>query len=161
VVSFSDGDIRAIVETGELTDKIAEGYLIDVLIKRRDKIGRYWLSRINPIDKFTVKNSGGMLRLSFADLGLENNIFNEIQTYYEFSVYEANEDVLLKNGRVQTPDLSIRRSRLPADSSAEKPVILRFEIRTHRKDARVSNKPTRVFIALEDSSPRIVGIQRD
>jgi hypothetical protein len=40
VMAFSDDLIRALVKTGQFSDPRAEAYLGDVLIKRRDKIGR-------------------------------------------------------------------------------------------------------------------------
>jgi hypothetical protein len=49
VMAFSDDAIRAVVSTGQLADAEAERYLIDVLIKRRDAIGRAYLPAINPI----------------------------------------------------------------------------------------------------------------
>ena len=49
VMAFSDEMIRAAVKTGEFSDPKAEQYLADVLIKRRDKIGRAYLTKINPI----------------------------------------------------------------------------------------------------------------
>ena len=49
VMAFSDDLIRAIVKTGEFTDPAAERHLADVLIKRRDKVGRAYLTVINPI----------------------------------------------------------------------------------------------------------------
>ena len=49
VMAFSDEMIRAIVKTGQFSDPKAEQYLGDVLIKRRDKIGRAYLPKVNPI----------------------------------------------------------------------------------------------------------------
>jgi hypothetical protein len=49
VMAFSDDQIRALVKTGQFTDAAAEQYLGDVLIKRRDKIGRAYLTAINPV----------------------------------------------------------------------------------------------------------------
>ena len=40
VMAFTDEMIRAVVKTGQFSDPAAEQYLADVLIKRRDKIGR-------------------------------------------------------------------------------------------------------------------------
>ena len=40
VMAFTDDMIRALVETGQYSDPAAEKLLADVLIKRRDKIGR-------------------------------------------------------------------------------------------------------------------------
>ena len=48
-MAFTDEQIRAAVKTGGFTDPAAEKLLADVLIKRRDKIGRAYFSRINPL----------------------------------------------------------------------------------------------------------------
>ena len=49
VMAFSDEAIRAVVSTGQLTDSEAERHLVDVLITRRDAIGRAYLTALNPI----------------------------------------------------------------------------------------------------------------
>ena len=49
VMAFSDELIRAAVRTGQYSDAAAEKHLGDVLIKRRDTIGRVYLNAINPI----------------------------------------------------------------------------------------------------------------
>ena len=48
-MAFTDEMIRAVVKTGQFSDPAAERHLADVLIKRRDKIGRAYLVPINPI----------------------------------------------------------------------------------------------------------------
>jgi hypothetical protein len=49
VLAFSDDLIRAAVHTGEFSDPVAEKYLADVLIKRRNKIASVYLTAVNPI----------------------------------------------------------------------------------------------------------------
>jgi hypothetical protein len=49
VVAFTDDLIRAAVHTGEFSDRAAEKYLADTLIKRRDKIASVYLAAVNPI----------------------------------------------------------------------------------------------------------------
>src|SRR4030095_193336 len=49
VATLSDALIRAAVHTGEYSDPVAEKYLADVLIKRRDKVTRLYLTAVNPI----------------------------------------------------------------------------------------------------------------
>jgi len=58
VMGFNDGLLRAIVKTGEFSDQAAAQYLGDVLIKRRDKIGRTYLTRINPISHPALSAAG-------------------------------------------------------------------------------------------------------
>jgi hypothetical protein len=52
VMAFTEKEIRAIVRTGQLSDSEAEDYLVETLVKRRDKIGRAWLTRLNSFDQF-------------------------------------------------------------------------------------------------------------
>ena len=49
VLAFTDDLIRAAVHTGEFSDPAAEKHLVDVLIKRRDKIASVYLTAVNPI----------------------------------------------------------------------------------------------------------------
>jgi hypothetical protein len=58
VMAFSDDLIRAVVRTGEYGDPAAAAHLVNVLIKRRDAIGRTYLPAINPIVDPTLDASG-------------------------------------------------------------------------------------------------------
>jgi hypothetical protein len=58
VMSFTDDDIRTIVETGDLSNPEAEQYLVEQLIQRRGKIGAYWFNRVNTADRFRVSDAG-------------------------------------------------------------------------------------------------------
>ena len=49
VLAFTDDLIRAAVHTGEFSDPAAEKHLVDVLIKRREKIASVYLTAVNPI----------------------------------------------------------------------------------------------------------------
>ena len=58
VMAFSDDMIRAVVKAGAYSDPAAETHLADVLIKRRDKIGRAYLTAINPVVDPALDESG-------------------------------------------------------------------------------------------------------
>ena len=58
VMAFTDEQIRTAVKTGGYSDPAAEKLLADVLIQRRDKIGRRYTSRINPLTRFAMTDSG-------------------------------------------------------------------------------------------------------
>jgi hypothetical protein len=49
LMAISDELIRAAVKAGKYSDPRSEQFLADALIERRDKIGRAWLTAINPI----------------------------------------------------------------------------------------------------------------
>jgi hypothetical protein len=56
--TFTDEQIRAAVATGGFTDSAAEKLLADILIKRRDAIGRVYYTRVNPLVRFALDESG-------------------------------------------------------------------------------------------------------
>lgn len=64
VMNFTDDEISAIVRMGQYSDNKAREWVTQCLIKRRDKIGKTFFSKVLPIDKFEVR--GG--ELTFVDL---------------------------------------------------------------------------------------------
>ena len=57
-MAFTDEMIRAVVKTGQYSDPSAEKLLGDVLIKRRDKVGHAYFTRVNPLVNFWLDTSG-------------------------------------------------------------------------------------------------------
>jgi hypothetical protein len=64
VMAFSDEQIRALVKTGQYSDPVAENWITQCLIKRRDKIGKAFFAQVLALDHFAVKDG----RLAFEDL---------------------------------------------------------------------------------------------
>jgi hypothetical protein len=58
VMAFSDEMIRAAVKAGKYSDPRAEQFLADALIERRNKIGRAWLTNVNPVSDPTLADDG-------------------------------------------------------------------------------------------------------
>jgi hypothetical protein len=58
VMRFDDALLRAAVESAEFTDPAASDWVVRTLGERRDRIGRYWFSRVAPLDEFEVRGSG-------------------------------------------------------------------------------------------------------
>jgi hypothetical protein len=76
VMAFTDEDIRAIVETGMFSDPTAVSYITDTLIKRRNKIGRTYFSKVLPLDEFSIGDG----KLQFEDLA-EKYAFRPARKY--------------------------------------------------------------------------------
>jgi len=180
VMSFSDEDIEAIVETARISNPDAEAYLVDVLQKRRDKIGRYWFDKVNPLDRFAVTapslanqgsgssggaSSAGSATLQFEDLAVEGGLVSDDARAYTYQLHLDDEPI----GASRTTDdtqipLAVDGTRLAAHldtqgrSAAEERVV-RIDLRT-REDGSVSD-PTRVYVHVPSSgSPRVVGLER-
>lgn len=60
IVNITDEEIRAIVRTGQLSDRRAEEYVAQCLIERRNKIGRSAFKKVLPLDRFRFE--GGDLK---------------------------------------------------------------------------------------------------
>ena len=71
VMAFSDEMIRAAVKSGGISDPAAEKYLGDMLIERRNKIGRAFLPAVNPLVGFTLDGSGA---LSFENAAVQARV---------------------------------------------------------------------------------------
>jgi hypothetical protein len=57
VLAFTDEDVRAIVRTGEYGDREVEDYMVRTLAARRDRIGKTFLPRVLPLDRFEVRGA--------------------------------------------------------------------------------------------------------
>ena len=82
-MTFTDEDIRAMVRAGEFSNSKDADYVADVLIERRDLIGRYWFSQSNPLDAFDVR--GGTL--TFEDLAVTYGFEQASGTTYHADIY--------------------------------------------------------------------------
>jgi len=78
---FTDEMIKAIVDTGELSDPDDARYLTDVIIKRRDKVVAYWIAQTNPLDRFTVKRTAAGAELEFDNAAIRLRVAQPGATY--------------------------------------------------------------------------------
>ena len=100
VTSFSDAQIEAAVDEGRFRDPEAARIMADFLKVRRDRIGRHWFGRVNPLDDFAV--AGGTL--SFKDLAVERGYAAERGYRYRVRDGEGREVAV---GQVGKPGLPL------------------------------------------------------
>jgi len=107
VGSFTDEQIRAAVETGELSDPDAARYLAGQIILRRDKIVRYYLSRRAALDRFRVEKVGAVFILSFDDLRAHLlRASDGPADIYDYELRSADRKELIHQGSIAKPQLS-------------------------------------------------------
>jgi len=70
VSRFSDEAVRGVVANAGLTNPDADAYLAEVLLRRRDKVVRYWITRTNPIDELVVSGAGSARTLGWDNAAL-------------------------------------------------------------------------------------------
>jgi hypothetical protein len=119
VMSFTNDDIRKIVHTGLLSDKRAEQYVVDTLIQRRDKIGRYWLSRLLALDNFRI--DGNVVR--FTDLLAEYGFGKSLETvtakWYRFDNDAQQKTVLVAAGQYGADEIPLPSDVLVSAGSTD------------------------------------------
>lgn len=157
VMAFSDDDLRALVETGEYSEPAAADYLLRTLIERRDKIGRHWFAKVNPLDFPSATNDGEMIRLTFEDLAVKYHLLPETATYQ----YELSVDGKLLDSAIETTnrEILIPLAHFQA-SKKNKSGLVEVKIKTRRVESRWS-QPVVFFLAYDQATkrPLIVGIE--
>ena len=84
VMSFTDEQLQIVAREGRFSDPAAEAFLLNVLQQRRDMTGKYWFSRLNCLDYFSVHDlPSGLQELRFRDLGIEGDFWTEKETRYQ------------------------------------------------------------------------------
>ena len=152
VMRFNDEAIRAIVKTGQISNPEAENYLMETLIRRRDKIIQYYLSQINPLDDFQLNDE--TRTLNFKNLGVEVKLA-PVEAYeyqwFRFDNQRGSSEPLSPVQSVASPSLP-----LPQDGSP----YWMVRIRTISKDQANWRKKVEVFIR-NNSNKKVVGLERE
>nr|MBP9866253.1 hypothetical protein [Candidatus Omnitrophota bacterium] len=89
IMAFTDDDIRALVKTGQYSKGEDEEVVAKVLIERRDLIGRYWFSRVSPLDGFDIDEGqpSAAGKLVFTDLAVKFGFARADETQYRTEVF--------------------------------------------------------------------------
>jgi hypothetical protein len=177
VMSFSDEDLRAIVETAQISTPAAEAHLLEVLQARRDKIGRYWFDRVNPLDRFSVAEPSAVVagqggtrpvgaQLRFDDLAVTSGLAAAEARRYTYQFVLGEEEL----GPERTADSA--RVPLVVDGTALGAVldgrgrtdpddrVVRVDLRTVQDGETSSVAQVYVYVPT-GASARVVGLRRE
>jgi hypothetical protein len=142
VMAFTDGQIRALVKVAQFSDPRAEKYIADTLIARRDKIGKVYLTKVLPLDRFAVENG----RLTFHDLAQEYDLEAKGPVHITWSNFDNHTG---------------QKSPIPAAQDLQVPVdpvgsYLAADLR-RGDDAK---KTVTVYLRVADNRAEVVGLDR-
>jgi hypothetical protein len=155
VMAFSDEMIRAVVRAGEYSDANAAQHLAEVLIKRRDKIGRVSLTKINPIVDVALDPSGV---LTFANAAVQHGFASAARGYsaawYAFDNNSGDSKLI---GETTAPS---ERIPAPAALSAAAGTYLRVDLSADHRDYARWKIPVRAFFMREATGWKLVGFER-
>lgn len=111
VMALSDESIRAAVKAGRYSDPRAEQFLADALIERRDKIGRAWLTAVNPVADPALAADG---TLTFRNPAVEHG-FAPAPAGYRVVWYRFD-NTSGQSSRVGESTVTVGRTAAPADA---------------------------------------------
>jgi hypothetical protein len=153
LIRFTAAQLRALVQTGELSDPRAVEYVTDTLIARQRATAAYWFARVNPLDRFAAYRD----RLCFDDLAVA----------YRFAAAAATRYEVRRNDRQARP-LGASDARGAADGRVCVPLALPADGDGYTMVRIATTRPgftgaTVVHIARDPASnaPRVIGIWRE
>jgi hypothetical protein len=150
VMAFSDLDIRAIVETGRYSDPEATAWVTDTLIKRRDKIGKAWLSRGLALDNFGVADG----RLVFDDLAEKYKVTGPRQVTIRWSEFDNG------NNQRRPVETNGEGSTVPT-AAGEKTGFLAASIKAAPEGSNTKAPEVTVYLRGAGGVWSVVGIDRN
>jgi hypothetical protein len=111
LMAMSDELIRAAVKAAKYSDPRAEQFLADALIERRDKIGRAFLTNVNPVADPALAEDGTLtFRNPAVDLG-----FSPAPTQYSVTWYRFDNSTG-QSTRLGESSVTGTRAAAPADA---------------------------------------------
>ncbi len=112
VSRFTDSMIRSIVEDASLSNPEASAYLADAIIRRRDKVVRWGITQVNPVDRFAVRG-GADPELTFDNAAARLGIIDSPPRYQvqwspldnrTAATHAAGEPIANADRRLAVPD---------------------------------------------------------
>ncbi len=160
---FTDPMIRAIVGTGQLSNPKAARYLEDVIIRRRDKVVAYWITRTNPLDTFVVTPQANGSTLSFDNAAVRLQVAKAGAAY---KVRWHALDNLTRASEAVGDEVAVSGMRMTVPGAAWGPLddcgaryAVAF-IRTQDASFPSWNRPVEVTLRSRNGAVDIVGIVR-
>ena len=162
VMSFTEGQIRAAVHAGQLSDPEAEDYLVRTLIERQRKIGRFAFSRVNPLDQFNISGAGESARLEFQDLAARYGFAEPPAARYCYALSRLGE----QGGSDPTDCAS--KTAVPlggllqwAHRTGSFGSLFVLTMHTRRAESGFADKSLKVYLEMKDSGFEVKGWERE
>jgi hypothetical protein len=160
---FSDEMIRAIVAAARLSNPQAAEELSRVIIERRDKVVKHWITAINPIDGFEVRSGNHGPVLLFDNAAVRNGVKAPGESYQTgWSTFDNLTGVETNATDVEEYSEPVARVPVsafgPADPSGARYLVA--TIRTVNPAFPQWMKPVKVTLRDRDGVIDIVGIDR-
>ena len=156
VAAFTDDMIRTVVHSGELSDRAAEAHLASVLMARRDKIARAYLTQINPVVAPAIGPDGS---LTFENAAVSTTPAAEAPAEYRAAWFHFDNPTV---GLQRIGGTRSVTTRLPApgDLSTEVGGFVAVEIAADSAAHPSWAKPVRAYFRRTDRGWKLTGLDR-
>ncbi len=156
VMAFSDDHIRAAVKQGGYKDPAAEQLLASLLIKRRDKIGRSYFARINPLTRFALSESG---ELTFENPAVRAGFATTPAKGYE-AVWARFDNATQQTQPIGNATAQQDRMTAPAALPADAGSFVKISIRANEPPHPSWAQPVDVYFRRDGGRWVLVGVER-
>jgi hypothetical protein len=146
ILSFSETELRKIVETAEYTDPKTTDYILQTLLERRRIVADHWLRQVNPIARFSVERRGQDIALKFRDFMIDLNLADSAETEYVYRV---------KGNGFKSDERTVRDALVPVDQKAVGDEPIAVTIRTRR--AGTDRDPVTIYLFPKPGGEFIIG----
>jgi len=86
VLSFTEPELRSIVETASYSDPKDTDYVLRTLLERRSILARHWLPKVDALSDFSVRPLDGGIALAFRDVMIDSKTQDPDSTSYSYQV---------------------------------------------------------------------------
>jgi hypothetical protein len=157
VMAFSDEMIRAAVRTGGISDPAAEKHLGDVLIARRDKIGRAYLPAVNPLVDFALDEAGV---LTFGNAAVQARVADAPRGGYQASWFAFDNETGQTRPIGETSRSSAMRFQAPAGLPNASATFVKVQVSAVDPPDTSWATPVDVYFRRQPGGWRLVGLER-
>jgi hypothetical protein len=155
LMALSDDLIRAAVRTGGLTDPKAEEFLAAALIERRDKIGRAFLTHVNPLVDPAIGADG---TLTFKNAAVQHGFAPAPATYK--AVWHQFDNATGEVKRIGETEGSGERLTAPSGLPSGRGSFVRVDISAAAPEHPSWNSPVHAYFRGGESGWALVGFDR-
>jgi hypothetical protein len=143
VMSFTEEDLEAIVETAEYSDPDDAEYILATLLERRRVAADYWTDHAEPLDQFEIVDRQGVQFLTFRDLAAAAGVADREAAEYTYRIGPAEGNGTAEGtpeGSTNEPAIAVYPDRLPAGITPG-PIEVRIQSRPDSSPVRVVLTP--------------------
>jgi hypothetical protein len=155
VMAFSNEMIEAVVRVGEYADAAAAEYLAATLIKRRDKIGRVYLTKINPVVNVALDAAGV---LTFGNAAMQHGFATAPRQY--LATWYAYDNTTGESRQIAQTTGQGERLPAPAGVNARVGSYIRVDVAADHPEHPRWKDPVHAYFLREAAGWKLVGFER-